>query len=188
MYSWSFIHFHHYVVSSSSACVLSCIRLFVSSWTVALQAPLSLGFSWQEYWSGLPFPPLGNLPNPGIGSNPRLWCFLHWQADSLLLSHQRSPLYSILKYNLTTIYLYILLTQGLVMFQTFSAHQHYGTLKYEFRYTIHVEAQVSGYAHRQLIKMFLLAYILTIRRWDSLLAYVHTDNQYCQICLLHQSI
>ena len=35
-------------------------------WTVALQAPLSMGFSWQEYWSGLPCPPPGDLPNPGI--------------------------------------------------------------------------------------------------------------------------
>ena len=35
-------------------------------WTVAHQAPLSMGFSWQEYWSGLPFPPPGDLPGPGI--------------------------------------------------------------------------------------------------------------------------
>ena len=39
---------------------------FVTSWTVASQAPLSMGFSWQEYRSGLPFPPLGDLPTPGI--------------------------------------------------------------------------------------------------------------------------
>ena len=39
---------------------------FVTSWTVASQAPLSVGFSWQEYRSGLPFPPLGDLPNPVI--------------------------------------------------------------------------------------------------------------------------
>ena len=41
-------------------------RLFVTPWTVALQAPLSMGFSRQEYWSGFPFPPLGDLPDPGI--------------------------------------------------------------------------------------------------------------------------
>ena len=35
-------------------------------WTVARQAPLSMGFSRQEYWSGLPYPPPGDLPNPGI--------------------------------------------------------------------------------------------------------------------------
>ena len=47
-------------------CVLSRVRLFVASWTVARQAPLSMGLSWQEYWSGLPFPPPGDLPNPGV--------------------------------------------------------------------------------------------------------------------------
>ena len=46
--------------------VLSQIRLFVTLWTVAHQAPLSMGFSRQEYWSGLPFPSLGDLPNLGI--------------------------------------------------------------------------------------------------------------------------
>ena len=39
---------------------------FVTPWTVAHQAPLSMGFSRQEYWSGLPFPPPGDLPNPGM--------------------------------------------------------------------------------------------------------------------------
>ena len=45
---------------------LSCIRLFATMWTVAYQAPPSMGFSRQEYWSGLPFPSPGDLPNPGI--------------------------------------------------------------------------------------------------------------------------
>ena len=45
---------------------LSRVRLFVTSWTVAHQAPLSMGFSRQECWSGLPFPSPGDLPNPGI--------------------------------------------------------------------------------------------------------------------------
>ena len=44
----------------------SRIRLFVTLWTVACQAPLSMGFSRQEYWSGLPFPSPGDLPDPGI--------------------------------------------------------------------------------------------------------------------------
>ena len=44
----------------------SRVRLFVTPWTVAHQAPLSMGFSWQEYWSGLPFPSAGDLPDPGI--------------------------------------------------------------------------------------------------------------------------
>ena len=45
---------------------LSHVQLFVTLWTVALQAPLSMGFSKQKYWSGLPCPPPGDLPNPGI--------------------------------------------------------------------------------------------------------------------------
>ena len=47
-------------------CVLSHVLLFVTPWTVASQAPLSMGFSRQEYWSALPFPILGDLPDPGI--------------------------------------------------------------------------------------------------------------------------
>ena len=45
---------------------ISRVRLFVTPWTVAYQAPLSMRFSRQEYWSGLPFPSPGDLPNPGI--------------------------------------------------------------------------------------------------------------------------
>ena len=45
---------------------LSCVHLFATPWTVALQTPLSMGFSRQGYWSGLPFPPADDLPNPGI--------------------------------------------------------------------------------------------------------------------------
>ena len=45
---------------------LSCVWLFVILWTRACQAALSVGFSRQEYWSGLPFPPPGDLPDPGI--------------------------------------------------------------------------------------------------------------------------
>ena len=45
---------------------LSRVRLFATPWTVAYQAPLSMGFSKQECWSGLPFPSPGDLPDPGI--------------------------------------------------------------------------------------------------------------------------
>ena len=48
------------------ACGLSHVQLSATPWTVAHQAPLSMGFSRQEYWSSLPFPPPGNLPDPGI--------------------------------------------------------------------------------------------------------------------------
>ena len=56
----------------------SLVWLFVTLWTVACQAPLSMGFSRQEYWSGLPCCPPGDLPNPGI--KPRSPAF---QVDSL---------------------------------------------------------------------------------------------------------
>ena len=45
---------------------LSHVRLFETPWTVAHQVPLSMEFSRQEYWSGFPFPPSGDLPDPGI--------------------------------------------------------------------------------------------------------------------------
>ena len=44
----------------------SHVRLFAPLWTVACQAPLSMGYPRQEYWSGLPFPPPGDLPDPGM--------------------------------------------------------------------------------------------------------------------------
>ena len=59
---------------------------FASPWTVAREAPLFLGFSRQEYWSELPFPFPGDLPDPGTEpESPAL------QADSLPLSHLGSP-------------------------------------------------------------------------------------------------
>ena len=52
----------------------SCVQLFETLWTAACQAPLSMGFSRQEHWSGLPCPPPGDLHDQG--SNPRLIMFL----------------------------------------------------------------------------------------------------------------
>ena len=58
--------------------LLSGVRLFAAPWTVAYQAPPSMGFSRQEYWNGLPFPSPGDLPDPGIKSrSPAL------EADAL---------------------------------------------------------------------------------------------------------
>ena len=77
------------------ACMLSDssrVQLCVTPWTVACQAPLSMEFSKQEYWSGLSFPSPGDLPDPGMKLVPPAW-----QADSLLLCHLGSPcLFSIL--------------------------------------------------------------------------------------------
>ena len=63
---------------------------FATPWTVALQAPLSMRFPRQEYWSGLLFPPLGYLPNSGIEPvSPAL------QVDSLPQSHLGSPIFTL---------------------------------------------------------------------------------------------
>ena len=70
--------------------VLSNIRLFATPCTIAFQGPLSVGFSWQEYWSGLPFPPAGDVPRPGIELH--LLHLLHWQADSLPLVPSEKPI------------------------------------------------------------------------------------------------
>ena len=67
----------------------SCVQLFAALWIVAHQAFLSMGFSRQEYWSGLPCPLPGDLLNPGIETRSSTTPVR--QADSLLLSHQRSP-------------------------------------------------------------------------------------------------
>ena len=65
---------------------LSCVRLFATPWIVAHQAPLSMGFSRQEYWSGLPFPSPGDLPDPGI--EPKSPAS---QADVLTSDMQMTP-------------------------------------------------------------------------------------------------
>ena len=65
---------------------LSHVQLFATPWTVARQAPLPMGFSRQEYWSGKPFPPPGDLVDSGMDpGSPAL------QADSYCLSRQGSP-------------------------------------------------------------------------------------------------
>ena len=53
--------------------LLSRVQLFLTLWTVAFQAPVSMGFSRQEYWSGLPCPSLGDLPDPGIEPASRMF-------------------------------------------------------------------------------------------------------------------
>ena len=67
-------------------CVLSCVWLFVTPWTITFQAPLSMNFSRWEYWSGLTFPSLGDLPHLWI--EPMSLVSPALQGDSLLLSHQ----------------------------------------------------------------------------------------------------
>ena len=75
-------HYLHYVKVK----LLSCVRLFVTPWTVAYQAPMSMEFFGKEYWSGFPFPSPGDLPYQG--SNPGL---LHCRQLLYCLSHEGSP-------------------------------------------------------------------------------------------------
>ena len=76
------------IISKVKVKSLSCVGLFVTSQTVAYQVPLSMGFSRQEYWSGLPFPSPGDLPNPGIEP-----CLPHGRQMLYHLSHQGSPIF-----------------------------------------------------------------------------------------------
>ena len=73
----------HNVKRASEVKLLSRVRLFATPWTVAYQAPLSMGFPRQEHWNGLPIPSPGDLPNPGI--EPRSPAL---QVDSLPSDHQ----------------------------------------------------------------------------------------------------
>ena len=78
----------------------SCVWLFATLWIVALQAPLSMRFSRQEYWSGLSFPSPGDLPNPGIKPVSPV-CLLHfrqilycWATREALILTRGTMLYS----------------------------------------------------------------------------------------------
>ena len=86
---------------------LSHARLFAILWATARQASLSMGFSRQEYWSGLTCPPPGDLPDPGIEppspSVPAL------QTDSLLLSHQGNPQILLFYINYALVFIIILI-------------------------------------------------------------------------------
>ena len=71
----------------------SCVQLFATLWTIVCQAPLSVGFSRQEYWSGLPLPSLGDLPDPGI--EPVSLMSPALQADSLQSEPPGNKLHSL---------------------------------------------------------------------------------------------
>ena len=105
--AWWVIWVGHDLVTKQhmyTAELFDCAWLFANPWIVACQTPLSMGFFRHEYWSGSPFLP------PGIfliqGSNPHFLCLLHWQADSLPLSHLWDIYVSIYLYT-WDIYIYI---------------------------------------------------------------------------------
>ena len=76
------------------ACVPGCICLFATPWTAVCQAPLSMEFPRQVYWSGLPFLLQGIVPPQGL--NLLLPCLLHRQAQSLPLSHLKLKLSTVI--------------------------------------------------------------------------------------------
>ena len=94
----------HHLPEFAQVKLFSHVWLFAALWTVACQAPLFMGFSRQEYWSGLPFPSPGDLPDPGIeagsptlqadsspseppGKTRSLRKLLHWIGDTIQPSH-----------------------------------------------------------------------------------------------------
>ena len=84
IYIYIYTHTHTHIYAHSV--VQSCLTLYNPLWTVAHWAPLSMGFSKQESWSGLPCPPPGDLPNPRIEPGSSVL-----QCNSLPLSHQGKP-------------------------------------------------------------------------------------------------
>ena len=94
-----------YLYSEVKVKSFSRVRLFATPWTVAYHTPPSVGFSKQEYWSGVPFPFPGHLPNPEIENrtgekSPALACWVYgrlnlWQVKSLPLSYLGSPWISV---------------------------------------------------------------------------------------------
>ena len=93
-------------------CMLSHVLLFAILWTVACQASLSMGFPRQEYWSGLPFPAPGDLPDPGMEP-----VSLVSQSDSLSIEPLRKP---------SSVYTSVLLSQFVPPFSSSSVSTSYG--------------------------------------------------------------
>ena len=88
---------------------------FVTPWTVACQAPLSMGFPRQEYWSGVPFPSPGDLPDSGMEPvSPVRVRLLRWQVDSLPLSPPARPLPAVMTASSTIVKWPFTRTQGQV--------------------------------------------------------------------------
>ena len=94
------VFFYHNIYTCVKVLVLSLVHLFATQWTVACQAPLSMEFSRQEYWRGLPFPSPGYLPHPGI--EPQSPALL---ADSSLSEPPGNPFY--IWYGLISLILYL---------------------------------------------------------------------------------
>ena len=90
---YTYTHTHTYMCICMRVKLLQSCPTHCSLWTVACQAPLSMGFYRQECWSGLPCPPPGNLLNQGL--NRHLLCLPHWQMGSLPLVPFGKPIYGV---------------------------------------------------------------------------------------------
>ena len=132
---------------------------FVTPWTIAQWAPLSMGFPKQEYWSGLPFPSSGDLPHPGI--KPKS---LAWQADSLSLSHLGSPRQA---------------KKQLVVFR------HQLAAAWNFRLDFPIQSCLSSWAGCSLHKAGILE---DKRRWDSVLVLFTGPCAWCMAVSFTQSV
>ena len=102
--------------------LLSRVQLFATPWTVALQVPLSLEFSWQEYWSGLPFPTPGDL----VG----LFCFFcfnfYWSVvDNVVLASRVQQSESVIHVHM---YIYICIRTHIFLLKSFCLIVHYRAL------------------------------------------------------------
>ena len=90
VFFWQFLKWRlKFIMRCAVLSLFSHVQLFETPWTVTLKAPLSMEFSRQEYWSGLPLPPPGDLPDPGI--EPASLCLLLWQVSSLPLKPPGKP-------------------------------------------------------------------------------------------------
>ena len=111
---WTFSFSKGLLLGVVSNTMLCPVRLFVTPWTVACQAPLTMGFIRQEYWNGLPCPPAGDLLDPGIEPVSPMRRPLHWQVGSLPLAPPGKPksLYWIC-YNIASALCLVFWSQGL---------------------------------------------------------------------------
>ena len=118
---WRFSFYAWFLLLSHFSHVQLCMTL----WTVACQAPLSIGFSRREYWSGLPFPPPGDLLTQGL--NLHLLCLLCCQADSLPLLPPKKPLssFKFLQSLLSSPGIAVTLVFQLLVYHMFSGSIHY---------------------------------------------------------------
>ena len=126
----------------------SRVRLFAILWTVAHQASLSTGFSRQEYWSGLPFPSPGDLPNPG--SNLHLVCLQHWQVDSLPLATPGKSKYNYIIFSISYTILQLIL---LNIHCAISVLDFIHTLNKQY-FLMHILQAVSGFTSVHLAYLY----------------------------------